>query len=112
MAKVFVNIVVKSIGVYFKSGNIYLTAETQEPVATESKTYETTGSKISILVENNFLNVNKAASLLLSTWKLATVELDTETRTKTDEKFGKTQYRYTAHSLELPAICEPSIVKS
>ena len=112
MAKVFVNILVKSIGVYFKSGNIYLTAETQEPIATDTKTYETTGSKINILVENNFLNVNKAASLLSSNWKLATVELDTETRTKTDEKFGKTVYRYTAHSFELPEVCEPLIVKS
>ena len=112
MAKVFVNILVKSIGVYFKSGNIYLTAEIQEPVATDSKTYETTGSKISILIENNFLNLNKAACLLTSNWKLATVELDTETRTKTDEKFGKTLYRYTAHSIELPEVCGHSIVKS
>ena len=112
MAKVFVNILVKSIGIYFKSGNIYLTAETQEPVASDTKTYETIGSKISILIENNFINLNKAASILLSNWKLATVELDIETRTKTDEKFGKTFYRYTAHSLVLPEVCEPSIVKS
>ena len=112
MTNVIVNILIKTIGIYFRASNIYLTAEIQDPIATEEKTYETIGSKISIVLENSEPNLRKISSLLDSSWRLGTVELNTETRTKAEEKFGKAIYRYTANCLELPQVCEPLIVKS
>ena len=112
MANVVVNILIKTIGIYFRSSNIYLTAEIQDSIAAKGKTYETIGSKISIILENTAANLRKISSLLDSDWRLGTVELDTETRTKVEEKFGKSIYRYTANCLELPQVCEPLIVKS
>ena len=112
MANVVINILIKTIGIYFRSSNLYLTAEIQDPIVTEDKTYETVGSKISIILENSEKNLQKISSLLNSSWRLGTVELNTETRTKAEEKFGKPIYRYTANCLELPQVCEPLIVKS
>ena len=112
MANVIVNILIKTIGIYFRSSNLYLTAEIQDPIATDDRIYETIGSKISIILENNENNLRKISNLLDSNWRLGTVELNIETRTKTEEKFGKPIYRYTANCLELPQVCEPLIVKS
>ena len=112
MANVVVNILIKTIGIYFRSNNIYLTAEIQDPIVTNEKTYETIGSKISIIIENSQINLQKISRLLDSNWRLGTVELNVESRTKAEEKFGKPIYRYTANCLELPQVCEPLIVKS
>ena len=112
MAKVIVNILIKSIGIYFRSNNIYLSGEIQDPIIANNKTYEPIGSKISVTVERNTDNLFKVSQLLTGSWKLAYVEVDVDSRTKTEEKFGKHTYRYNSLFFDLPAICEPLTVKS
>ena len=112
MAQVIVNVLVKSVGVYFKASNIYLSAETQETIRTEKTVYEGAGAQISIIIPKNEANLVKVSQLITCNWKIATIELDLNSRTKADEKFGKQIYRYTANCIELPQVCEPLMLKS
>ena len=112
MKLALVNILIKSVGVYFKAGSIYLSAELLDSIEVADEKYEQVGTKISILVPKSEDNLRKISNILLSTWKLAVVELNIETRSKVDDKFGKQSYRYNSNCLEIPEVCEPLIVKS
>ena len=112
MTFVLFNILIKSVGVYFKAGSIYLSAELLDSLEVGGEQYEQVGSKISILVPKSEANLRKVSNLLTSNWKLAVVEINTETRSKIDDKFGKQSYRYSSNCLEIPEVCEPLIVKS
>ena len=112
MAKAVVNILIKSIGIYFRSENIYLSGEIQDAITADNKIYEPIGAKISVTIERNFDNLLKVSQLLTGSWKLAYVEVDIDSRTKTEEKFGKHIYRYKSLFFELPVVCEPLSVKS
>ena len=112
MTFALVNILIKSIGVYFKAGSIYLSAELLDSIEIAGEVYEQVGSKISILIPKSEENLRKVSGLLTSNWKLAVVEVNIETRAKIDDKFGKPTFRYNSNCLEIPEICEPLIVKS
>ena len=112
MTLFLVNILIKSIGVYFKAGSIYLSAELLDSIEIDGEKYEQVGSKISILVPKSEDNLRKVSNLLTSNWKLAIVEVNLETRAKVDDKFGKQTFRYNSNCLEIPEVCEPLIVKS
>ena len=112
MASVFVNILVKSIGICFKSKNIYLTAEIQEPLTFDSRIYETTGSLISVIVEHTETHLRKAADLITYNWKLAIVELNPETRTIIEENLRAPLNQYNAYQLDIPEVIEPLMVRS
>ena len=112
MPSAFVNIIVKNIGICFKSENIYLTAEIQEPLSTDSQTYETTGSNISITVKHTETNLRKAEDLIRYNWKLAIVELNPETRTIAEENLRTSINHYNAYQLLVPEVIEPLMVKS
>ena len=107
-----VNILITSIGVYFKAGSIYLSAELLDSIEIGDKIYEQVGSKIQILVPKSEENLLKVSGLITSNWKLAVVEVNIETRAKVDNKFGKQTSRYNSNCLEIPEICAPLIVKS
>ena len=112
MASIFVNILVKNIGICFKSENIYLTAEIQEPLIHDSQIYDPTGSLISVIVKHTETDLCKAADLIRYNWKLAIVELDPETRTSSEENLRAPLNQYNAYQLHIPEVIEPLMVKS
>ena len=107
MASVLVNILVKNIGICFKSENIYLTAEIQEPLTTNSRIYEPTGSFISVIVKHTETHLRKAADLIRYNWKLAIVELDPGTKSIVEENLRPSMNQYNAYQLLVPEVIEP-----
>ena len=107
MESVDLKILILSIGVYFKSSNIYITGELQEPVKRSGKILDEIGVKVTVLLPRTFENLNIVSNILTRTWKLACIRVESDSRLKADEKFGKQITRYTAISINLPEICEP-----
>ena len=107
MESVDLKVLILSVGVYFKSSNIYITGELQEPVKRFGKVLDDVGVKVTVLLPKTHENLKIVSNILTKTWKLACIEVESDSRLKADEKFGKQITRYTAISIELPEICEP-----
>ena len=107
MESVDLKILILSVGVYFKSSNIYITGELQEPVKRAGKILDDIGGKVTVLLPKTPEHLKVVSNILTKTWKIACVEVQSDSRLKTDEKFGKQITRFTAINIDLPEICEP-----